>query len=622
MKIIKKIRIRSFRSIMDTTRGNKTTIDCNDLNIIVGNNDAGKSNYLRALNLFFNNETDINTPLEFWKDYSYQRHGKRKEKNRIEIELVISPPNKQAFTHAEDIKWKKIWKEGSILPIEEFSYIDSDKEFILTARSSFYKWLKKIKFKYVPAIKSKEYFDNLLFNLYDVLQKDTTTIEKEFNKQVSMKTKQISDELQKRLGMDSTLQFKGDSFKSLFSHMEFGSTDGRYMLAQRGDGIKVRHIPIILQNIAEAELREQRLREPIANTIWGFEEPENNLEFTSAYNLAENFLNYLTQIHFQDEECSKYDEGIQIFITTHSPIFYTLGKKDSEKIQSFFVSKGEKEQSMIKPIDKLKEIENDMRLLPLFEMSESWEEIISHKDKAKQLQLDLEKQKIKLSKLGANKKCFFLTEDEKIENLKAFLEIHDFNLDETEIISYYGVSNLNSASKVLGEHLRSKFPNSKIILHRDRDYLSDNEIAQERVNIENKNITYFVTTGTDIESHFINIDYLDDVFSKKYDDDIEIKKDDIAKYIDEATNECKDDSLSKFFNEYFKKPKKNTYKENQELLKKYENNTERYRYGKGVLKRIKSKIQKHLKRTPNMIQKSQYIINQELYDFGKSCNFT
>ncbi|MCB0293377.1 MAG: AAA family ATPase, partial [Calditrichaeota bacterium] len=55
MQIIKSIRICNFRSIDEV----KLDVSAGDLCIIVGNNDAGKSNILRALNLFFNGETDI-----------------------------------------------------------------------------------------------------------------------------------------------------------------------------------------------------------------------------------------------------------------------------------------------------------------------------------------------------------------------------------------------------------------------------------------------------------------------------------------------------------------------------------------------------------------------------------
>ena len=51
--VIKKIEISNFRSI------HHQIIDCKELNIFSGLNDSGKSNILKALNLFFNNETDF-----------------------------------------------------------------------------------------------------------------------------------------------------------------------------------------------------------------------------------------------------------------------------------------------------------------------------------------------------------------------------------------------------------------------------------------------------------------------------------------------------------------------------------------------------------------------------------
>lgn len=46
--ILTSVKIKNFRSIEDRT------IDLQDLAVFVGNNDAGKSNVLKALNLFFN----------------------------------------------------------------------------------------------------------------------------------------------------------------------------------------------------------------------------------------------------------------------------------------------------------------------------------------------------------------------------------------------------------------------------------------------------------------------------------------------------------------------------------------------------------------------------------------
>ena len=51
--VIREIQIKNFRSIRNMT------ISARKHNVIVGLNDVGKSNILRALNLFFNNQTKL-----------------------------------------------------------------------------------------------------------------------------------------------------------------------------------------------------------------------------------------------------------------------------------------------------------------------------------------------------------------------------------------------------------------------------------------------------------------------------------------------------------------------------------------------------------------------------------
>lgn len=61
---IKSVRIKNFRSIVDET----IQLDC--FNCFVGRNDSGKSNVLKALNLFFNGKIDFGEDLVFSKDFS------------------------------------------------------------------------------------------------------------------------------------------------------------------------------------------------------------------------------------------------------------------------------------------------------------------------------------------------------------------------------------------------------------------------------------------------------------------------------------------------------------------------------------------------------------------------
>lgn len=62
MPKIRHIEIKNFRSIRSLS------LDANDLTTLVGDNDSGKSNVLRALNLFFNGQTDPGQSLDFLVD--------------------------------------------------------------------------------------------------------------------------------------------------------------------------------------------------------------------------------------------------------------------------------------------------------------------------------------------------------------------------------------------------------------------------------------------------------------------------------------------------------------------------------------------------------------------------
>lgn len=123
MEIIQSIQIRKFRSLKSMT--NKELV-VTDLNIFVGQNDQGKSNILRALNLFFNGETDMGSRFRFSEDYCYHANKGKGSRVEIRIDLVINPP-KHRFKHAKPLTWTKKWKQdGSI--IETRKYNETGKE--------------------------------------------------------------------------------------------------------------------------------------------------------------------------------------------------------------------------------------------------------------------------------------------------------------------------------------------------------------------------------------------------------------------------------------------------------------------------------------------------------------
>jgi predicted ATP-dependent endonuclease of OLD family len=161
MEFIKSIQIRKFRSLKSITKG----LDLTSLNIFVGQNDQGKYNVLKALNLFFNQETDVGSKFRFEQDYCFHSNKGKGTNQEIRIDIVVEPP-KQRFKHAKPLRWVKRWKkDGSV--VEERKYIDTGE--ILPQTDNVSKWLDKIRYRYIPAIKGQSYFISLMGELHDVL---------------------------------------------------------------------------------------------------------------------------------------------------------------------------------------------------------------------------------------------------------------------------------------------------------------------------------------------------------------------------------------------------------------------------------------------------------------------
>ena len=106
MITIKRIRIKNFRSLVDET------IEFSDVNFFVGKNDCGKSNVLKALNLFFNNQTDLETPFDFSSDYS--KFAKKVVKHAKEIIISLDIVIPESFQESGVKTWTKIWRSSGL----------------------------------------------------------------------------------------------------------------------------------------------------------------------------------------------------------------------------------------------------------------------------------------------------------------------------------------------------------------------------------------------------------------------------------------------------------------------------------------------------------------------------
>lgn len=298
---IESIRIRNFRSIREANFETKS------LTVFVGGNDEGKSNLLRALDLFFNGDKPNGYMFQWEQDFSAFAKTSKNKAPQIDISITFNLPT---FNLKKNVVWHKVWRQSG-LHFESITLLNKED---LPKRSKAYAYLQSIRYNYVPAIKGPEYFQKLLASIHDMLdatvRKDIRVAANSFTSEIRKHTKTILDDLQTQLNLKSEIQLPGD-LRKLFSDLEFRSEAGSHhvALSQRGDGIKVRHIPVILRWLANQANHLSAPGKPRTATIWGYEEPENNLEIKRCFELSKFFI--------------ESSNSIQTFLTTHSPVFYS-----------------------------------------------------------------------------------------------------------------------------------------------------------------------------------------------------------------------------------------------------------------------------------------------------------
>ena len=311
--LIQKIEIHSFRSI------EKIILPVKELNVFSGTNDVGKSNFLKALNLFFNNQTDFLKTLKFEDDYNKVSRAKMirssKMKQLIKIRLYVNPPK----TYKSLLGEKKVFIERQFDrngdKIEKY-YPDKPKQ-----KSSIKRIINKIRYIYIPALKGEDVLQYLLSMIGEqqlISEKNITTL----NEGIADKTndlKKILEDSGISIGTSFGLPtFLADFWQKLSvntSYEQFvkleteikGSNKSKLNPSQfnislqfRGEGIKSKYIPPLLQWLDKNDKTKE--------FIWGIDEPENSLEFDLADKLARLFFN-------------DYAQKTQIFLTSHSLAF-------------------------------------------------------------------------------------------------------------------------------------------------------------------------------------------------------------------------------------------------------------------------------------------------------------
>jgi predicted ATPase len=223
-----------------------------------------------------------------------------------------------------------------------------------------------------------------------------------------------------------------------------------------------------------------------------------------------------------------------------------------------------------------------------------------------------------LLKSGAIK-CVVLTEDDDISVIEALIESSSFKMSETEIWPYKGCSKLDTAIALIG-FIATHAPATKVIVHRDRDYLATQEAIDYEAAIKKAqpHALVFLTPGTDAESCFLNADHFKHIESK-FDTQA------LAQIIEQATIDTKDQSITTFINSRAATDAARLRKENKqvnvgelaiECRKLYDADIGRYRHGKKVMRRVRHLVQNGLKLNPNPFKVSHHIADSTLKNYA------
>lgn len=332
MNIISKIEIKHFRSFDGGKDQEKVRIDdLKDLNVFSGSNDSGKSNVLRALNLFFNNE--ISPGIKFDKNRDFSKivatrfdkdveDRKTEEQKRVDdlkkVGIIEKPKDLRRSDEVITIKLffnntkrqrglpESFWISRTYSQKNSFQGEYVYQNDLKSAQATLF--IQNFKFEYVPAIKDRTYFlhlfeklQNYLFEKGDKSKKNKfTDASEKFTEILTTETVDLFENFLHNSGVEASFHIPStlvDFFRTLSV-----KTENDVSLFDRGDGVQAKFIPEILDEIS---------KESTKNIIWGFEEPENSYEAKNIRKLKDEFQN-------------NYSKKYQIFLTTHTKEFLAI----------------------------------------------------------------------------------------------------------------------------------------------------------------------------------------------------------------------------------------------------------------------------------------------------------
>ncbi len=212
-------------------------------------------------------------------------------------------------------------------------------------------------------------------------------------------------------------------------------------------------------------------------------------------------------------------------------------------------------------------------------------------------------------------KCLVLTEDERKRHLETLLTASDFPMEDTLVLAYYGCTSPHNLRPLI-ELIQGTNNRALILVHRDRDYLTDEECIEWQEKIQNMHAEAFLTQGVDVESHFLNAKHILELNS--------ISETDAQLLLDEASESCKRESIEKYVNGRMDiEKKKGTFGKLNfgqfaiQAPRDYDSDPFRYRHSKTVMKRLRHLFREKYGRNLRIDVVTKHIAASKLQDIAK-----
>lgn len=230
--------------------------------------------------------------------------------------------------------------------------------------------------------------------------------------------------------------------------------------------------------------------------------------------------------------------------------------------------------------------------------------------------LDIGALDVKERVANSSSKAIVLTEDERTRGLQCILAASGFNMEQTAILSYFGCTNTKNLQPLL-RIVQANNPQAKLIVHRDRDYFTDEESTKWKEGIRKLNVEPFLTAGVDVESHFLQPQVLAAINN-------DVSVEDFEDLLGDAFEDTQEANIEKYINGRTDLIRKsgalgtlNPGKLASEATKAVSENPETYAHGKAVLKRLRALFREKLGRELQVYVDTRHLMASELNVIAK-----